>query len=75
MQTRHQTGDIEPERVLSECEKKQRAIQELKQNAKHIKRQIYNIVMVPVVIYIVYNMYFVFLFMDSNQNIADSKIK
>ena len=65
---------IEPERVLSECEKKQRAaIQELKQNAKHVKRQIYNIVMVPVVIYIVYNMYFVFLFMDSNQNIADSK--
>lgn len=65
---------IEPERVLSECEKKQRAaIQELKQNAKHVKRQIYNIVMVPVVIYIVYNMYFVFLFMDSNQNIANSK--
>lgn len=56
----------EPERVLSLCEEKQRAaIQELKQNAKHVKRQIYNIVMIPVVIYIVYNMYYVFLFMET----------
>lgn len=65
----------EPERVLSLCEEKQRAaIQELKQNAKHIKQQIYNIVMIPVVIYIVYNMYYVFLFMEPTQNNASDKI-
>ena len=70
---------IEPTRLLSECEKKQRAaIQELKQNSKHIKEQIYNIVMVPVVIYIVYNMYYIFLFMepfDKNQRERDQKKK
>lgn len=70
---------IEPTRLLSECEKKQRAaIQELKQNSKHIKEQIYNIVMVPVVIYIVYNMYYIFLFIepfDKNQRERDQKKK
>lgn len=64
----------EPERALSLCEEKQRAaIQELKQNAKHIKRQIYNIVMIPVVIYIVYNMYYVFLFMETSKNNASNE--
>tara|TARA_B100000035_G_scaffold219601_1_gene188435 strand:+ start:15425 stop:17902 length:2478 start_codon:yes stop_codon:yes gene_type:complete len=64
----------EPERVLSLCEEKQRAaIQELKQNAKHVKRQIYNIVMIPVVIYIVYNMYYVFLFMEPSANNASDE--
>jgi len=70
---------IEPTRLLSECEKKQRAaIQELKQNSKHIKEQIYNIVMVPVVIYIVYNMYYIFLFIepfDKNQRERDKEKK
>ena len=70
---------IEPTRLLSECEKKQRAaIQELKQNSKHIKEQIYNIVMVPVVIYIVYNMYYIFLFIepfDKNQRERDKEIE
>ena len=47
------------------CEKKQdAAIKALKKTVSKIKDQIYNIVMVPVLIFVTYNMYYLFFFME-----------
>lgn len=44
------------------AEKNQCILNELRKNAKDIKNQIYNILMIPIMMYIFYNVYFMFFF-------------
>jgi hypothetical protein len=51
---------------LSECERLKRQVKaEFTKYAKIIKNEIYRIVFIPIVIYIVYNMYYMFFFRDA----------
>jgi hypothetical protein len=51
---------------LSECERMKRSVRnEFTNYAKIIKKEIYNLIFIPVVLYIVYNMYYMFFFRDA----------
>ena len=51
---------------LSECERMKRSVRnEFTNYAKIIKKEIYRLLLIPVVLYIVYNMYYMFLFRDT----------
>ena len=52
---------------LSECERMKRRVRnEFTNYAKIIKKEIYRILFIPVVLYIVYNMYYMFFFRDAS---------
>jgi hypothetical protein len=51
---------------LSECERMKRSVRnEFTNYAKIIKKEIYRLLLIPVVLYIVYNMYYMFFFRDA----------
>jgi hypothetical protein len=51
---------------LSECERMKRSVRnEFTNYAKIIKNEIYRLLLIPVILYIVYNMYYMFLFRDA----------
>lgn len=51
---------------LSECERMKRSVRnEFTNYAKIIKKEIYRLLFIPVVLYIIYNMYYMFFFRDA----------
>jgi hypothetical protein len=51
---------------LSECERMKRSVRnEFTNYAKIIKKEIYRLILIPIVLYIVYNIYYMFLFKDA----------
>jgi len=57
---------------LSECEKlKQRIGKDLEGYAKTIKNEIYRIVLIPIMLYVAYNIYYMFFFKDIDGPLTD----
>ncbi len=51
---------------LSDCDKLKRKVQrELEKYAKIIKKEIYNLLLIPIIVYLSYNVYYLFFFRDS----------
>jgi len=59
---------------MSECERTKRKMRkELSRYAKIIKNEIYRILLIPVVLYVVYNIYYMFFFRDVDGQVKDDK--